>query len=45
MVVLNVAYGMSPSLVSLLSSIPRLTDALTDPLMGYISDNTRSKWG
>ncbi len=25
--------------------MPRLTDALTDPLMGYISDNTHSKWG
>lgn len=45
MIVLNLAYGMNPALVSLLGSIPRLTDALTDPLMGYISDNTRTRWG
>ena len=45
MIVLNLAYGMNPALVSLLGSIPRLTDALTDPVMGYISDNTRSRWG
>ena len=44
-IVLNLAYGMNPAWVSLLGSIPRLTDALTDPLMGYISDNTRTRWG
>jgi GPH family glycoside/pentoside/hexuronide:cation symporter len=36
---------MNPALVGLLGAIPRLTDAFTDPLMGYISDNTSSKWG
>jgi len=45
MIVLNIGLGMNPALVGLLGSIPRLTDAITDPLMGYISDNTRSKWG
>lgn len=25
--------------------LPRVFDSITDPLMGYISDNTRSKWG
>ena len=44
-IVLNLGFGMSPALVGLLGSLPRLTDALTDPLMGYISDNTRSRWG
>ncbi|MEN0065584.1 MAG: MFS transporter [Myxococcota bacterium] len=44
-IVLNLGLGMDPALVGLLGALPRLTDALTDPLMGYISDNTRSPWG
>ncbi len=45
MIVLNLGLGMNPALVGLLGALPRLTDALTDPLMGFISDNTRSRWG
>jgi GPH family glycoside/pentoside/hexuronide:cation symporter len=45
MIVLNLGLGMDPVLVGLLAALPRLTDALTDPLMGYISDHTRSRWG
>ncbi len=45
MVVLVLALKMDPLLAGLLAAIPRLLDALTDPVMGYISDNTRSKWG
>lgn len=45
MIVLNIGLGMDPALVGLVSSLPRITDAITDPLMGYISDNTKSKWG
>jgi len=44
-IVLNLGLGMSPALVGLLGALPRLTDAITDPLMGFISDNTRSRWG
>jgi len=44
-IVLIVGLGMNPALVGTLQAIPRLTDALTDPLMGYISDHTRSKYG
>jgi GPH family glycoside/pentoside/hexuronide:cation symporter len=44
-IVLNLGLGMNPALVGLVSALPRLTDAITDPLMGYISDNTRSRWG
>lgn len=45
MIVLNLGLGMDPAWVGLLGSIPRLTDALTDPIMGFISDNTKSRWG
>ena len=44
-IVLNLGFGMSPALVGLLGALPRVTDAVTDPLMGYISDNTKSRWG
>ncbi len=44
-IVLNLGFGMNPALVGLLGGLPRLTDALTDPMMGFISDRTKSKWG
>ena len=45
MIILNLGLKMDPVLVGLLGAIPRLTDAITDPLMGYISDKTKSRWG
>lgn len=44
-IVLNLGLGMNPALVGLVGALPRVTDALTDPLMGYVSDHTRSRWG
>jgi len=44
-IVLNLGLGMNPALVGLLGAIPRITDAITDPLVGYLSDHTRSRWG
>ena len=44
-IVLNLGLGMNPALVGLLGALPRLTDAITDPLMGYISDKTSTRWG
>ncbi len=44
-IVLNLGLGMNPALVGLVSALPRLTDALTDPIMGFVSDHTRSRWG
>lgn len=44
-IVLNVGLGINPALVGTLQAIPRLTDALTDPIMGYISDKTHSRFG
>ncbi len=45
MIVLNLGFGMNPALVGALGGLPRIVDAITDPLMGHISDNTRSRWG
>ena len=45
MVVLVKGLGMSPVLWGILFFLPRLVDAITDPVMGFISDNTRSRWG
>jgi glycoside/pentoside/hexuronide:cation symporter, GPH family len=39
------AFGMDPFLAGLLGGLPRLFDAITDPIMGYISDNTQSRYG
>ncbi len=39
------AFGMDPFLAGLLGGLPRIFDAITDPIMGFISDNTNSKYG
>ncbi len=43
--VLNLGLGMNPALVGLVGTIPRLLDAFTDPLVGYVSDNSRARYG
>jgi len=45
MIVLNLGLGMDPVLIGWLGFLPRITDAITDPLMGFISDGTNSRWG
>ena len=45
MVILNLGLGMDPRYVGLIGFLPRIVDALTDPMMGYISAHTRSRWG
>jgi GPH family glycoside/pentoside/hexuronide:cation symporter len=45
MVILVQSLGMSPILWGLIFFLPKLVDAITDPLMGYISDRTESRWG
>ena len=36
--------GFAAIMWGILQFAPRLFDAITDPLMGFISDNTKSKW-
>lgn len=45
MVVLNLGLGMDPRLVGIIGFLPRIFDAVSDPMLGYISDNTRTRWG
>ena len=45
MIVLTLALGMDFRAVGLLGSLPRAFDAITDPLVGFISDKTKSRWG
>lgn len=40
-----VTLGLSPALAGIAIIIFRLYDANTDPLIGWISDNTRTRWG
>ncbi|WP_168442004.1 MFS transporter [Pontiella desulfatans] len=41
----NISLGLSALVLGLVMAVPRLWDAFTDPMMGYISDNTRSSAG
>ncbi|MFT6236316.1 MAG: GPH family glycoside/pentoside/hexuronide:cation symporter [Lentimonas sp.] len=43
--VLTVELKVNALLVGLALGLPRLFDAFTDPVVGYISDHTRSRWG
>lgn len=45
MVILVQDLGFEPLLWGLIFFLPRFLDAVTDPIMGFISDNTKSGWG
>jgi GPH family glycoside/pentoside/hexuronide:cation symporter len=45
MPILTVGFGLNASLVGLAIGIPRFFDAILDPVMGNISDNTRTRFG
>ncbi|WP_420573708.1 MFS transporter [Kordia sp.] len=45
MVVLVKDLGFEGWQWSLIYFLPRIFDSFTDPIMGFISDNTKSKWG
>ncbi len=37
--------GIIPAVASTIMMVAKLWDAVSDPFMGFISDNTRGKWG
>jgi GPH family glycoside/pentoside/hexuronide:cation symporter len=45
MPIYNVGLGVDARLVGIALGALRLLDAFTDPFMGNLSDNTRSRWG
>lgn len=45
MVILVMALHMDPFLAGVLRAAPRIWDAVTDPIMGYVTDNARTRWG
>lgn len=44
-IVFNIGLGVNPVYIGWIMGISRVWDAVTDPVMGYITDNTRSRWG
>jgi GPH family glycoside/pentoside/hexuronide:cation symporter len=43
--VFNIFLGVNPVLVGIAVILNRVFDAVSDPLFGWLSDNTRSRWG
>ena len=43
--IFGVGMGLSPFYIGLALSASRIIDAITDPIMGNITDNTKSRWG
>lgn len=43
--IFNIGLGVNPIWLGAAQMVPRFWDAISDPLAGYLSDNTRSRWG
>jgi glycoside/pentoside/hexuronide:cation symporter, GPH family len=41
----NISLGLSAFWLGVILIIPRLWDAVSDPVIGHLSDNTRTRWG
>ncbi len=41
----NIGMGLSPVVLGIILMVLRAWDAISDPLMGNISDNARTRWG
>jgi GPH family glycoside/pentoside/hexuronide:cation symporter len=41
----NISLGLSAFWLGVILIVPRLWDAFVDPVIGHLSDNTRTRWG
>jgi glycoside/pentoside/hexuronide:cation symporter, GPH family len=41
----SIALGMDPLLLGFAMAVPRIAGAISDPVVGTVSDNTRTRWG
>lgn len=41
----NISLGLSAFWLGVILIVPRLWDAVSDPIIGHLSDNTRTRWG
>lgn len=41
----SIAFGLDPRYIAWALTLPRLVDAVADPLIGRLSDNFQSRWG
>jgi GPH family glycoside/pentoside/hexuronide:cation symporter len=41
----NISLGLSAVWLGIIMALPRLWEAFSDPVVGHLSDNTRSRWG
>jgi glycoside/pentoside/hexuronide:cation symporter, GPH family len=41
----NISLGLSAVWLGVIMALPRFWDAVSDPFMGHVSDNTRTRWG
>ena len=41
----NISLGLSAFWLGVILIVPRLWDAVSDPVIGHLSDNTRTRWG
>jgi GPH family glycoside/pentoside/hexuronide:cation symporter len=43
--ILNLALGLNPVAIGVVLALGRVWDAITDPIVGHISDSVRTRWG
>ncbi|HVO33514.1 MAG TPA: MFS transporter, partial [Elusimicrobiota bacterium] len=44
-IILNLGLGMNPATIGNIMACSKFTDAVADPIMGYVSDHSHTRWG